>query len=133
MDLMTLRREIMNLLNSCKTSGNSFEAKEGFNIAIGEILEGLAKPYLKSKETIKERYKDILVMGENILFETSEVCISAKMSAGRAMFDKDAFIRLIVEAYEIPAENLFALATSATKTSANPISITSVVFQKPEE
>lgn len=95
-----------------------------FNLFIGQVLEGKAKLFLKSKDKLKAVFSEKLSAPceEFDLLVTTDVTVRAKVTAPRESFDLSAFVKTVGDKYEIPVSELMAIAAVSVKQSAAPVS-----------
>lgn len=93
---------------------------QAVNLYIGKTLENLSKKYKDpATKVVKEKLaSELATIGQHTLLTTSELLFSAKVTAPRETFDKDAFIKALVLKYDMNAVELYTLAGTSVKQSA---------------
>lgn len=99
---------------------NASKARE---LYISTVLTGLAKSF-DPKDKLKAMFEEQLqkpTLEDIELIVTRDVTLSVKVNSPRATFDKAMFIKEVALKYEIPSTELFNIAESCVKLSANVV------------
>lgn len=124
--LISLRQRIQHLLSTVeqRPTNNHHEQEQATGIAIHAILTDLAKPYAKHKDAVAKKVRATVQPGGNVTALVSPpVTVTASVKSGRTSFDKETFIAEVSSKYNIPAKELFDLASKTVTTSQSMVTM----------
>lgn len=105
-----------------KADHNHPVADVAYEFYIGKTLESLAKQYKENAaKAIKAAFDEKLAMPSDETHELvllADLSVFGKVGNPRKMFDKGAFIKALVDRYNLPAAELHAIAAQTVKESA---------------
>jgi hypothetical protein len=123
------------LINRVEMSkDNTTKGAEFIAHFVGGILEKRGKAMKeKSTKAFKADYKAQIAQptaGAIVVATSQELTLSAKVTAPRESFDKDAFMAIIADKFDTSLHALQTIADTCTKQSAAPVSFTTSLVTK---